>query len=105
MPNIPSKSRGLAKPRDFDGMLGIGLSVSLYTTKTPIAKCRFNVAQLKDFFTFSVKDRHQLLYLYQRLQCTDNYFFKIKFVLFLYLLPLAYVLLSDWYPCLVAIHL
>jgi hypothetical protein len=24
--------------------------------------------------------------LYQRLQCTDNYFFKIKFVLFLYLL-------------------
>ena len=31
----------------------------------------------------------KLFYLYQRLQCTDNYFFKIKFVLFLYLLPSA----------------
>jgi hypothetical protein len=30
-----------AKPRDFDGMLGIGLPVSMYTTKTPIDKCRF----------------------------------------------------------------
>ena len=32
--------------------------------------------------TISIK----LFYLYQRLRCTDNYFFKIKFVLFLYLL-------------------
>ena len=39
-----------AKPRDFDGMLGTGLPVSMYTTKTPINKCRFNVTQLKDFF-------------------------------------------------------
>jgi hypothetical protein len=30
-----------AKPRDFDGMLGTGLPVSIYTTKTPIDKCRF----------------------------------------------------------------
>ena len=45
-----------AKPRDFDGMLGTGLPVSMYTTKTPIDKCHFNVTQLKEFFTFSVKD-------------------------------------------------
>jgi hypothetical protein len=46
----------------FDGMLGTGLPVSMYTTKTPIEKCRFNVTQLKEFFTFSVKDRYQLNY-------------------------------------------
>jgi hypothetical protein len=72
-----------AKPHDFDGMLGTGLSVSMYTMKTPIDKCRFNVTQLKEFFTFSVKDRYQLNYF---ICIKDNYFFKIKFVLFLYLL-------------------
>jgi hypothetical protein len=45
--------------------------------------------QLKNILTFSVKDRYQLklklFYLYQRLQCRDNYFFKIKFIFFLYL--------------------
>jgi hypothetical protein len=41
-------------------MLGTGLPVSMYTTKTPIDKCRFNVTQFKEFFTFSVKDRYQL---------------------------------------------
>ena len=51
-----------AKPRDFDGMLDTGLPVSMYTTKTPIDKCRFNVTQHKYFFTFSVKDRYQLNY-------------------------------------------
>ena len=52
-----------AKPRDFDGMLGSGLPVSMYTTKTPIDKWCFNVIQLQDFFfTFSVKDRYQLDY-------------------------------------------
>ena len=35
-----------AKPRDVDGMLGTGLPVSMYTTKTPINKCRFNITQL-----------------------------------------------------------
>ena len=77
-----------AKPRDFDGMLGTGLPVSMYTTKTPIDKCRFNVTQLKDFFYIFCKRQIsiKLFYLYQRLQCTDNYFFKIKFDLFLYLL-------------------
>jgi hypothetical protein len=46
------------KWRDFDGILGTGLPVSMYTTKTPIDKCRFIVTQLKEFFTFSVKDRY-----------------------------------------------
>jgi hypothetical protein len=48
-------------------MLGPRLAVSMCTTKTPIDKCRFNVTQLKEIFTFSVKDRYQL-----------NYFFCIK---------------------------
>jgi hypothetical protein len=56
-------------------MLGTELPVSMYTTKTPIDKCRFNVTQLNYFFPFSVKDRYQLNYFYQSLQCTDNYFF------------------------------
>ena len=36
----------------------------MYTTKTPIDKCRFNVTQLQFFFffAFSVKDRYQLIY-------------------------------------------
>ena len=50
----------LRKPRDFDGVLGIGLPVSMYTTKTPIDMCRFNVTRLNELFTFSVKDRYQL---------------------------------------------
>jgi hypothetical protein len=67
-------------------MLGTGLPVSMYTTKTLIDMWRFNVPQLSEFLTFSAKDNViKLLYLYQRLQCTDNYFFKIKFVFFLYL--------------------
>ena len=42
---------------------------------------------IKKIFTFSIKDRYQLnyFYLYQRLQCRDKYFLKIKFVFFLYL--------------------
>ena len=85
-----------AKPHDFDGMLGTGLSVSMYTMKTPIDKCRFNVTQLKEFFTFSVKDRYQLNYF---ICIKDNYFFKIKFVLFLYLLLSASWKENDlsWY--------
>jgi hypothetical protein len=39
--------------------------------------------QLKKILTFSVSIK--LFYLYQRLQCRDKYFFKIKFVFFLYL--------------------
>jgi hypothetical protein len=45
-------------------MLGTGLPVSMYTTKTPIDKCHFSVAQLKEFFTFSVEDRYQLNFLF-----------------------------------------
>ena len=51
-----------AKPCDFDGMLGTGLLLSMYTLKTPIdtlCKCHFNVTQLKEF---SVKSRYQLNY-------------------------------------------
>ena len=33
----------VARSRDFDGMLGTGLPVSMYTTKTPIDMCCFNV--------------------------------------------------------------
>jgi len=41
----------------------------------------------------------KLFYLYQKLQCTDNYFFKLKFVLFLYLLLSAWWKENDmsWY--------
>jgi hypothetical protein len=49
-----------ARPRDFDGMLGIGFLVSMYTTKAPIDMWRFNFPQLKEFLAFSVKDRYQL---------------------------------------------
>ena len=74
-----------AKPHDFDGMLGTGLPVPMYTTKTPIDKCRFNVTQLKELFHIFCKRQIviKLFYLYQRLQYTDNYFFKIKLALFL----------------------
>ena len=43
--------------------------------------------QLKKILTFSVGQISiKLFYLYQKLQCRDNYFFKVKFVFFLYLL-------------------
>ena len=48
------------RPHDLDGMLGTGLPVSMYTTKTPIDMWRFNVPQLKEFLTLSAKDRCQL---------------------------------------------
>jgi hypothetical protein len=48
--------------KDFDGMLGTGLPVSMYTTKSPIDMCRFNVSELKEFLAFSVKDKYQLNY-------------------------------------------
>ena len=52
-----------ATPRDFDGMLGTGLPVSMYTTKTPIDMCRFNVrSSTLKILTFSVKYRYQLNY-------------------------------------------
>jgi hypothetical protein len=90
-----------AQPCDFDGMLGTGIPLSLYTTKTPIDKCRCKVIQLKEFFTISVKDRYQLNYFIcnQRLQCTDNCILKIKFVLFLYSLLSASWKENDlsWY--------
>ena len=77
-----------ARSRDFDGLISIELPVSMYTTKTPIDMCRFNVrsSTLKNLNFFCKRQISiKLFYLYQRLQCRDNYFFKIKFVFFLYL--------------------
>ena len=51
-----------ARPRDFDGMLGTGLPVPIYTTKTPIDMWSFSVPKLKEFLTFSIKYRYQLNY-------------------------------------------
>jgi len=70
--SIPSKFFlfSSARSHDFDGMLGTlgtGLPVSMYTTKTSIDMWRFNVPQLKEFFTFSVTIDIKLFYLYQRL--------------------------------------
>ena len=67
-----------ARPRDFDIMLGTGLPVSMYATKTPIDMWRFNVPQLKEFLTKMFSKRQiliKLFYLYQRPQRTDNYIF------------------------------
>ena len=58
--SVKKKSYSSVKPRDFDRMLGTGLPVSMYTTKTPIDKWLFNVTHVKEFFLFSVKDRYQL---------------------------------------------
>ena len=77
-----------ARSRDFDGLIGIELPVSMHTTKTPIDMCRFNVrsSTLKNLNIFCKrKISIKLFYLYHRLQCRDKYFFKIKFVFFLYL--------------------
>jgi hypothetical protein len=61
-----------AKPRDFKVMLDTGLPVSIYTTKTPIDKRRFNVPQFKEFLTFFCKRQIsiKLFYLYQRTEWT-----------------------------------
>ena len=78
-----------ARSRDFDGLIGIELPVSMYTTKTPIDLCRFNFRSSTLTILSIFCKRHisiKLFYLYQRLQCRYNYFFKIKFVFFLYLL-------------------
>ena len=77
-----------ARSRDFDGTPGTELPVSMYTTKTPIDMCRFNVrsSTLKNLNIFCKRQISiKLFYLYQRLQCRDKYFFKIKIVFFLYL--------------------
>jgi hypothetical protein len=89
--SIPSKKNIFpsARSRDFDGMHSTRLPVSMYTTKTPIDLCRFNVrsSALKNLSIFCKRQISiKLCYLYQRLEYRDNYFFKIKFVFFLYLL-------------------
>ena len=82
-----------ARPREFDGMLGTGLSVSMYTTKMPIDMWHFNDSQLNIFCKRQISIK--LFYLYQRLQWTNNYFFKINFVFFLYLLLWLYIHESE----------
>jgi hypothetical protein len=76
--------------RDFDGTPGTELPLSMYTTKTPIDMCRFNVRSttLKNLNIFCKRPISiKLFYLYQRLQYRDKYFFKIKFVFFLEMIP------------------
>ena len=76
------------RSHDFDGLIGIELPVSMYTTKTPIDMCRFNVrsSTLKNLNIFCKRQISiKLFYLYQKLQCRDKYFFIIKFAFFLYL--------------------
>jgi hypothetical protein len=69
-------------------MLCTGLSVSMYTMKSPIEMRHFNIPQLKEFLAFSVKDRYQLNYL----SCIKQFnaeaitSLTIKFVFFVYLL-------------------
>ena len=77
-----------ARSRDFDGTPGTELPVLMYTTKTPIDLRRFSVrsSTLKNVNIFCKRQISiKLFYLYQRLQCRDKCFFKIKFVFFLYL--------------------
>jgi hypothetical protein len=78
-----------ARTRDFDGYTSTRLPVSMYTTKTSIVMCRFNVrsSALKNLNIFCKRQISiKLFYLYQRHEYRDNYCFKIKFVFFLYLL-------------------
>ena len=77
-----------ARSRDFDGMFSIGFRCqgTQYKLQSICAVLTFD-PQLKKILTFSVKDTYQLNYFI----CikdfnADNYFFKIKFVFFLYLL-------------------
>ena len=101
--SIPSKVFlfSSARSRDFDEMLGTGLTVSMYATKTSIDMWHFNIPQLKEFLTFSVNDRYQLNYVIciKDFNCVDNYFFKIEIVFFLYLLQSASWKENDlsWY--------
>ena len=41
--SVKKKICSSTRSRDFDGLIGIELPVSMYTTKTPIDMCRFNV--------------------------------------------------------------
>ena len=73
--------------------------VNVHVMKTPIDKCRFNVTELKEFYTFFVKDGYQLNYLFVSKTSMHRQIFKNKFVLFLYLLLSASWKENDlsWY--------
>ena len=74
-----------ARSRDFDGLIGIELPVSMYTTKTPIDLCRFSVrsSTLKNLNIFCKRQDNYFICIKDF--NADNYFFKIKCVFFLYL--------------------
>ena len=81
-----------ARSRDFDGYIQ-ALDFRCQCTQQKLQlKCAVLMfdPQLKKILTFFVKDRYnvsiKLFYLYQRHEYRDNYFFKIKFDFFLYLL-------------------
>ena len=75
-----------ARSRDFDGTPGTELPVSMYTTKTPIDMCRFNVRS--STLAFSVKDRYQLNYFIciKDFNAETNTSLKLNLFFFLYLL-------------------
>jgi hypothetical protein len=74
-----------ARSRDFDGLIGIELPVSMYTAQTPIDLCRFNVrsSTLKNLNIFCKRQANYFICIKDF--NADNSFFKIKCVFFLYL--------------------
>jgi len=54
----------------------------MYATKTPIDMLRFNVPQLKEFLTFSVKDNYQLNYFICIKDCNAQTITSLKLNLF-----------------------
>ena len=78
-----------ARSCDFDWLIGIELPVSMYTGNTnsnryvPFKRSILNLKSLIIFCERQISIK--LFYLYQRLQCRNKYFSKIKFVFFLYL--------------------
>jgi hypothetical protein len=66
--------------------------MSMYTTKIQ----SINYSTERIFYIFYKRQISiKLFYLYQRLQCTDHYLFKIKFVFFVYLLLSASLKEND----------
>ena len=88
--SIPSKFCYFRPPDHVISMECLALNFRCQCTqqKLPIDMCRFNVrsSTYKNLNIFCKRQISiKLFYLYQRLQCRDKYFFKIKFVFFLYL--------------------
>ena len=87
--SIPSKCCYVRPPDHVISMELLALNFRCQCTQQKLqsicAVLTFDL-QLKKILTFSVRQISiKLFYLYQRLPCRDKYFFKIKFVFFLYL--------------------